>query len=161
MSYRTNVRGMNGIISLSEDVLSYAETLNKAAYVGIETSSLPDEDNVYFQGIPATDTTMLGRSDKVIFVQQEGDSANVVLLERTRLGSVLSESRIHPAPSHTTFLWEVRNTSSIASANLSFARLGRKRLEAAIGEVMRELSGYTSFAGVAIHHEASYEKLRE
>jgi hypothetical protein len=161
MSYRTTIQGANAIVSVSRSELDYAEKQGKTVFVGLETSSIPDEDHVYIRGIPATDTTMLGTTEQVVVMTVSGDSVNVSLVTRSDACSMFKAQRDCCTPPPTMFLWEVSNSSHIPSTSLSFAELGRKRLDETIDTVIQQLSEFLSFGGVAIHHAASYARLPE
>ncbi|HEY6951951.1 MAG TPA: hypothetical protein VI758_06060 [Bacteroidota bacterium] len=158
MSYRTAAGGLNGIVALTEHELIYAASRGKEVLVGLETGDVPDEQHEYFQGIPTSDPAMLGNSDRVICMVRDHDSVGVSCLERSQLDSLIAAS--HGDRAHVS-LWEVRNSSFISSANLSFAKAGRHRLDETIRVLVNTLAGYASFGGVAIHHEASYATMRE
>ncbi|HTP13991.1 MAG TPA: hypothetical protein VMM37_10185 [Bacteroidota bacterium] len=161
MSYRTAALGTNGIVSVSLGELAYAEEQGKTVFVGLETGDVPDEDHYYFGGTPATDTTMLGMSERVVVMGVSGDSAEVCLVSRPE-ACALARSRDAAGDSaRALFFWEVVNSSHISSLNLSFVNLGKKELERTISTVIRQLSGYSSFGGVAIHHAGSFAELPE
>jgi hypothetical protein len=161
MSYRTTTQGVNGIVSVSLGELDYAEKHAKTVLIGLETSSIPDEDRVYIRGIPATDTTMLGTTEQVVVMTVSGDSVNISLVTRPDACSMFKVQRDCCTPPPPMFLWEVSNSSHIPSTSLSFAGLGRKRLDETIDTAIQQLSEFLSFGGVAIHHAASYAKLPE
>jgi hypothetical protein len=161
MSYRTKAHGSNGLIVLSEPEIAYALKRGKSVFVGFETDLLPDEENVSFRGVPTTVLAEVGKTEQIVCVRQAGDSAVVSLMPRSATDSLSTEGRTDSTLNAIPYFWEVANSTPVPSTNLSFAKLGKKRLEETVRSVIGALKGYRSFAGVAIHHAASYAALPE
>ena len=161
MDYRTVAYGADGIIALAQTELEYAARTGKRVFVGLETTELPDEHLMEFEGPPQPgfpDKAPAGRS---IVILPGSEACWVWLVEQGDWEWLRRELRRRNADLQKLAWWTVRSVTPVPAHKLTFARLGAERLQQTIAEAQREMPRYPSFAGFAIHDYLGYRKLLE
>jgi hypothetical protein len=160
MSYRTFASGIDGIVYHSLDKLVYARQIGKKVYVGVETGEVPDEQIVTFRG-EHSDAKEVAPSMFHLFGIQRQDSLSLFLTTGAQCNDFLKRLDSLGVDRRTVLHWASDRASEVPGTKLSFATLGRKKLNQVFLESITELGQYASFAGFAIHHSESYRKLSD
>ncbi len=159
MDYRTSAYGADGIIAHAQDELIYAAKKGKRVFVGLETSDLPDEELLDFEGEPSRGLPGSQPTGSIVLVVPRPQAALVCLVSGSRwegMKRMFEEERWDP---RTVFWWPVMKTTPVVSHRLSFARLGVGRLDETAAEAQEELRRHRSFAGFALHDYVGYRRL--
>ena len=159
MDYRTAAYGANGLLALSEGELAYAARTGKKALVGLETTDLPDEDLIDFDG--KASRGLPARAPAIRAIVAEPDSANggIWLVQPSQWEEFLYDLRARGTDLQSLSSWPVRRVTAVPAARLTFSRLGAKALEQAMVEAQAELLRQPAFSGFAIHDYLGYIKL--
>ncbi len=159
MDYRTAAFGPNGVLRHAGDELVLAAAQGKRVLIGLETGKLADETYFDFTGEPAPGLPAAA-GDWVIAGGESGVDAQPhaggALAERV----LLVTGELPALPSGTWRHWPVSRRIEIPASMLTFADLGRARLDAVRRQVAWELRGESAFGGIAVHHAASLAELR-
>jgi hypothetical protein len=156
MDYRTVAYGADGFVGLAEGELQYAAATGKRVFVGLETTDLPDEDLVEFEGAPRTGLPDQAPADRtVVFIPTP--SGATVWLAPPAAWNDLRAGRL--AKTTPLLWWPVARVTAVPSTKLTFARLGAGALHDAMDHAADEFRRYPSFAGYAIHDYLGYRKL--
>ncbi|HKW99012.1 MAG TPA: carbohydrate binding domain-containing protein [Bryobacteraceae bacterium] len=152
MDYRTYAFGADGLLSLAKGELEYAAKKGKRLFVGLETTPLPDEDLVEFEGAPALKSPETSAADRAIVISPDGAGATIRLVGR-------SEWPMLSKTGGKLLWWPVARTVRVPGDKLSFAQPGISAMQQAMGEAEEDLAAYPSFAGFAIHDYLGYRSL--
>ena len=153
MDYRSYAFGADGLLALARGELEYAAKSGKHVFVGLETTHLPDEDLLDFEGAPSAGIPDHAPSRAIVLIP-EGEAAAFRLVEpsdwpglRGAAGSLL--------------WWPVARAIRVPGDKLTFERSGVEALRRTMDEAEPELREYSSFAGFAIHDYLGYRRLTE
>lgn len=153
MDYRSYAFGADGLLALARGELEYAAKSGKHVFVGLETTHLPDEDLLDFEGAPSAGIPERALSRAIVLIP-EGEAAAFRLVEpsdwpglRGAAGSLL--------------WWPVARAIRVPGDKLTFERSGVEALRRTMDEAEPELREYSSFAGFAIHDYLGYRRLTE
>jgi len=158
MSYRTFAAGADGIVLHSSDELEYASRRGKHIFVGLETSPLPDENLLSFRGIPSEGSSGVA-SPRYFALVPWLDSAKVFVVkdpEKTNFEKFLTDAGVNSAQ---VLWWPVYQDIFVPGSKVSFTTLDVARFQTTIIQTASELSQFSAFQGVAIHHAESYLQL--
>ena len=155
MDYRTSADGPDGALAHALGEMDMGERTGAGVFVGVETTRLIDEDLHTFFG-PARDGLPTRPGTRWLVLEQGQDG-------RTRIWVVDGEEALTELASKTrdaVFLrhWPAGRPIRIAADKQSFHNLGRERMEAVTGRVVRQFAGREAFLGLAFH---DYRGLRE
>ncbi|HYK89095.1 MAG TPA: hypothetical protein VE398_10015 [Acidobacteriota bacterium] len=159
MDYRTSAYGADGVIAQAQDELAYATQKGKQVFVGLETTSLPDEDLLDFEGEPVRSMPKDPPAGYSILIAPGGQTTVAYLVSRAQWDGVrrlLLDGGRNP---ESVFWWPVRKITHVPSHKLTFKSLGVAHLNQTLDEALQELPRYRSFAGFAIHDYPGYRKL--
>jgi hypothetical protein len=161
MTYRTTAYGADSIVALAEGELRYAAAKGKRVFVGLETTHLPDEDLIEFDGAPGRGLPAGSTAGDTVVIEPGAGTGTVWVGPRAGWGrprAKLDAGR--PAlPGPRSLWWPVRRTVAVPGAKLTFSHLGGARLDDAMRQVLVELGHRPSFGGFAIHDYLGYRAL--
>lgn len=152
MDYRTYAFGADGLLSLAKGELEYAAKKGKRLFVGLETTRLPDEDLVEFEGAPSLEPPETSTANRAVVISPDGAAAMIRLAGR-------SEWPMLSKTGGKLLWWPVARTVRVPGDKLSFAQPGISAMQQAMGEAEEDLAAYRSFAGFAIHDYLGYRSL--
>jgi hypothetical protein len=161
MTYRTTAFGADSIVALAEGELRYAAAKGKRVFIGLETTDLPDEDLIEFEGEPGRGLPAGSTAGDTVIIEPGAGTGTVWFEPRAGWGrprAKLDAGR--PAlPGPRSLWWPVRRTVAVPGAKLTFSLLGGARLDDAMRQVLLELGHRPSFGGFAIHDYLGYRAL--
>jgi hypothetical protein len=160
MDYRTFAYGADGIVALAEGELAYADKVGKKVFIGLETTELPDEDLVEFEGEPGRGLPDQQPASTCIVLEPTPQGATLWLVSPARWEDLRSGFQKRGVNPGSVSWWPVRRVVAVPGSKLSYARLGEGRLFESMLEARDELSRHSSFAGYAIHDYLGYSALR-
>jgi hypothetical protein len=155
MDYRTSADGPDGALAHALGEMELGERTGAGVFVGVETIRLVDEDLHTFFG-PAREGLPTRGSARWLVLEQGPDG-------RTRIWVVDGDDALAELTSKTqdaVFLrhWPAGRPIRVAADKQSFYNLGRERMEAVTGRIVRQFAGREAFLGLAFH---DYRGLRE
>lgn len=157
MGYRTVAYGADGVVRLAEGELAYAATQGKRVLVGLETTELPDEDLVDFDGEPGRGLPERAPADRTVVFLPGPRTATVRLVQRDGWSDL--RRGWHEGESAPALWWPVRRVVGVPASKLTFAGLGADSLHKTMRQALDELQGHPAFAGFAIHDYLGYRRL--
>jgi hypothetical protein len=161
MAYRTAAYGADSIAALADGELRYAASKGKRVFIGLETTALPDEDLLEFDGEPGRGLPAAPPADRIVVIAPASGSATAWVASRGEwdaLRAALDRGQ-SDRPVAPLVWWPVRRAVAVPASKLTFARLGATRLGDAMRQIQDQFSGRTSFAGFAIHDYLGYRAL--
>lgn len=158
MDYRTVAYGADGTIRHAEGELTYAQEQGKRIFIALETSPLPDEVLFEFRGQPELGPSSNPARRDQLLLEEVGDSVRVSLILE---GETEAAKQASNRRSGTVYRWPVYRRTEVPATKLTFAELGSEALDEVMDDTAREFADMRSFAGFALHHAGSYQKLRQ
>jgi hypothetical protein len=161
MAYRTAAYGADSIAALADGELRYAASKGKRVFIGLETTALPDENLLEFDGEPGRGLPAAPPADRTVVIAPGSGSATAWVASRGEwdaLRAVLDRGQSGRLVAPLLW-WPVRRVVAVPATKLTFARLGATRLGEAMRQIEDQFPGRTSFAGFAIHDYLGYRAL--
>ena len=159
MDYRTSAYGADGTIAQAVGELAYASQKGKQVFIGLETSEIPDEDLLEFQGEPAVGFPKSAPAGPLVFIARQRETSMLYVIQAHQLTTFELLLRRNATDLKTLLCWPVTKIVSVPGNKLSYANLGAGPLSEAIDQAKHEMIAFPSFVGFAIHHYESYKKL--
>ena len=159
MDYRTSAYGADGTIAQAVGELAYASQKGKQVFIGLETSELPDEDLLEFQGEPSAGLPQNPPAGPLVFVAPQAEAPRLYVVPSHQLATFERLVRQNGTDLKALLYWPVTKTISVPGNKLSFAKLGANLLFEAMDQAKHEMMAFPSFVGFAIHHYESYREL--
>lgn len=159
MAYRTSAYGADGVLALAQDEIEYAAQTGKKVFVGLETTDIPDEELVEFEGRAERGIPTPPPSGHCVVLLAGSSSAKLWLVAPKQWSGLLEELRPGSLRHQSLFWWPVRRTILVPAHKLTFATLGAGRLHETMEDALEELQRFPSFAGYAIHDYLGYRRL--
>jgi hypothetical protein len=159
MDYRTSAYGADGSIAHAAGELAYASQKGKQIFIGLETSHLPNEEILDFQGTPSVGFPRSTLADRVVVVAPMLESSKLYVVPAFELNGFEDLLIRQGTDMKKLLYWPVRKTTPVPASKLSFANLGADPLFDMMNEARREMETYPSFVGFALHHYESFRKL--
>ena len=161
MTYRTSAYGADSIVVLAEGELRYAAAKGKRVLIGLETTELPDEDLIEFDGEPGRGLPARAPADRTVVIEPGPGTGSVWIAPRDGWDGLRAKLASGPPglPTAPSLWWPVRRVVPVPAAKLTFFRLGAARLEDAITQVLLELGRRPTRSGLAIHDYLGYRAL--
>jgi hypothetical protein len=153
MDYRTYAFGADGVLALARSEIEYAAKSGKRVFVGLETTHLPDEDLMDFEGPPSKGIPDRAPGRAIVLIP-DGDAAAFRLVEPSEWPGLR-------AAAGSLLWWPVARLIRVPGDKLTFERSGVEALRRTMDESEPELREYSSFAGFAIHDYLGYRRLSE
>lgn len=161
MDYRTFAFGADGIAAQAEGELAYAAKTGKKVFVGLETTKLPDEHLIYFEGKPVQGLPEHAPSEQAAILEPTTGGVRIWLVTSRQWDDFYSAACEGGAQPGAFLLWPIARNVAVPSNKLTFAGLGATILQQTLKEVRDELTRWTSFAGFAIHDYMGFRSLLE
>jgi hypothetical protein len=158
MSYRTFAAGADGIVLHSYHELEYASQTGKQVFVGLETGPLPDENILTFRGMPSPGIPQ-ATAGRFAFCVGKGDTVEVVVARGDEMQSLENFLRSRGLHSTQCIWWPIVQDIFVPQTKITFSDLPRRDLSDVVEQVTAELSSYSAFQGIALHHSESYLRL--
>jgi hypothetical protein len=161
MTYRTSPYGADSIVVLADGELRYAAAKGKRVFIGLETTELPDEDLIEFDGEPGRGLPARAPADRTVVIEPGPGTGTVRIAPRDGWDGLRAtlESGSSGLPAAPALWWPVRRVVSVPAAKLTFFRLGAAQLEDATRQVLLELGRRPTLSGIAIHDYLGYRAL--
>ncbi len=159
MDYRTTAYGADGIIALAQDELFYAAEKGKQVFIGMETTELPDEELVEFEGEPSREFSERAPGSRFVLLAPGKAGSTLYLVSASQWPVLKRDFHSRNVDLNALFWWSVRRTVAVPGHKLSFSALGADRLHEAMAEAQDELAAFSSFTGFAIHDYLGYRRL--
>ncbi|PYV37265.1 MAG: hypothetical protein DMG06_28575 [Acidobacteria bacterium] len=159
MDYRTSAYGADGTIAQAVGELAYASQKGKQVFIGLETSELPDENLLEFQGEPALGFPKTAPAGPLVFIVPRMETSMLYVVQAHQLAAFELLLRRNGTDLKTLLYWPVRKIVSVPGNKLSYAKLGANPLLEAMDQAKHEMMAFPSFVGFAIHHYESYKEL--
>ncbi|MGV3523753.1 MAG: hypothetical protein ACO1RX_05980 [Candidatus Sericytochromatia bacterium] len=153
MNYRTRSQGPGGLLANTAELLQRAADQGKQLWVGLETLPLPAEDHYTFSGAPKAGWP------------EPKPHAQLALVEHAQQWELyfLAPGEKAPVPetarNRPIWHWPLQAAGHTDPRDLSFASLGRGRLEQEIAVLQDTLGAVAAYQGVVIHDLAGLRAL--
>jgi hypothetical protein len=159
MDYRTAAYGADGVIAMAQDELAYASKQGKTVFVGLETTELPDEELIDFNGVPSSDLDRKVPNSRFVVLVPGKDATTLHLVSPSHWLGLRRELEARGIDLTSLLWWPVRNTTLVPGHRLTFSSLGADQLHQTMIEAQSELGRFSSFAGFAVHDYLGYRRL--
>jgi hypothetical protein len=159
MDYRTAAYGADGVIAMAQDELAYASKQGKTVFVGLETTELPDEELIDFNGVPLSDLNRKVPNSRFVVLVPGKDSATLHLVSPSHWLVLRGELEARGIDLISLLWWPIRNTILVPGHRLTFSTLGADLMNQTMIEAQGELGRFSSFAGFAVHDYPGYRSL--
>jgi hypothetical protein len=161
MDYRTSSYGADGLIAHAQDELSYALEKGKRVFVGVETTELPDEELLDFEGEPKLGLPQNAPDGYSVLVSPGPETATLWVISGSQWNAVRRVLTQSGRDMRSILWWPIKKITPVPSHRITFANLGIERLRRVTAEAEEEFRAYGSFAGFAIHDYIGYRRLLE
>jgi hypothetical protein len=161
MDYRTMAHGADGTVRHGRGELEYAESLGKPVFIGLETSSLPDEVLLDFQGEPRRGLPHPTPEETVVVAASRGDSIFTALITNPgrpsdALQALTGWLEANQLRREDVGWWPISRRVEVPASKITFAGREPRLLESVMRATAHAFGHYKSFAGFAIHFAESY-----
>ncbi len=159
MDYRTRADGSNGTIALAESELAYAHAVGKKVWVGLETTTLPDEEILMFEGEGEPGLPTAGGTNGWIIAAPLAQGWHLAFVPARALALLIESLERSQVELDAIRHWRVTRHTRVPASRLTFANLGADRLHEVMRESEIEMRRQPSFAGFAIHYYRPYAQM--
>ncbi len=188
MDYRTTADGDNGTLALAEQELLYASAVGKRVVLALETTELSDALHLHFRGPgarlplapvrrpdasahtaprsrpapapPSTDRLPARADDGWVLAATTADGLRLWWLQEPAREALVAFARDADIEEASARAWPVSHTVRVAASRMTFAPLDAATLERVLRETAARAALYPAFAGMAVHHFESLQRLR-
>jgi len=148
MDYRTRAESPNEALVHAQGELALGEATGVGVFVGVETTSLLDEDLHTFFGSPTDGLPTRGDAHWLVLNGQDNGRARIWLADGVE---ALEELAVETEGASFLRHWPAGRPTRVAVDLQSFYAVGREPMETVRGEVVRNLSNRPAFLGLAFH----------
>lgn len=159
MSYRTTAFGPSGTVAVSLEELNLAKKYGTEVFIGLETTSLPDEYQYAFQGPPRRGMPRDESGGNYLFLVKESGDYFGYLVPSNEISTFQDILEEKGKGSNSALHWLLGRPTRVEGNWLSFHNLGADRLFSVYKQTKIELSRYKSFTGFAIHYYKAFKEL--
>ena len=159
MDYRTAAYGADGVIAMAEDELAYASKRGKPVLIGLETTELPDEELIEFQGVPSRFIAEKPPDSRVVVLVRSKSEARFFVVSPSQWPALRGDLEASGVDPTSLIWWPILSTTSVPGHKLTFYNLGADQMQQTMAEAQNEFSRFSSFAGFAVHDYLGYRRL--